>query len=189
MTTPAEVLIDQTVEFLKQVEGFEPVARTPKGIKGGKSTYGYGFEFKNDNKTRVTDGETITKEEAEPMLKYKVTELHNTFSERYENYRNLPLNVKSGVLSFGFNAGINVFEDPSNQTYLRPALNSGDPTKLKDAIGRFVYGPTPEQGAILKLRRMKERAIMDNEAYFDEFLYNPSDDGRNPRDASRTVGP
>ena len=39
--------------------------------------------------------------------------------------------VKAGVLSFGFNNGINVFEDKRNQQILRPALDSGDVERQK----------------------------------------------------------
>ena len=160
-TSNDDILINKTVDFLKINEGFEPVARPPKGIKGGKPTYGYGFEFKQDNQTRVENGETITEEEADQLLRYKVNELHQTFSNRYEQYRNLPASVKAGVLSFGFNAGMNVFEDKRNQQYLRPALNSGDVERLKRAMGLFVYGPDGKD-PILHLRRMRELQMMND---------------------------
>ena len=87
--------------------------------------------------------------------------MHQTFSDRYEEYRNLPASVKAGVLSFGFNAGINVFEDKRNQQFLRPALNSGDVERLKKAMGLFVYGPDGKD-PILHLRRMRELQMMND---------------------------
>ena len=187
-TSNDELLFNKTVEFLKANEGFEPVARPPVGIKGGKTTYGYGFEFKQDNQTRVTDGEIISEEEADQLLRYKVEELHNSFSDRYEQYRNLPASVKAGVLSFGFNAGINVFDDGRNQKFLRPALDSGDPERLKKAMGLFVYGP---QGSdpILKMRRLRELQMMNDPNFLGEDLYNPFNDGTTPTSASQAVGP
>ena len=81
-TSNDAILLEKTVNFLKENEGFEPVARPPVGIEGGKPTYGYGFEFKQDNETRVQEGETITEQEADELLRYKVNELHQTFSQR-----------------------------------------------------------------------------------------------------------
>ena len=160
-TSNDDILLDKTVNFLKTNEGFEPVARPPVGIEGGMPTYGYGFEYKQDNQTQVQDGETITVEEADELLRYKVSELHQTFSQRYENYRNLPASVKAGVLSFGFNNGINVFEDKRNQQILRPALDSGDTERLKKAMGLFVYGPNGKD-PILRMRRMRELNMMND---------------------------
>ena len=79
VTSEDDAVLNGVDEFLIEKESFKPEAYRVQLPNGNFSdwTYGYGFEFKGDEQTRVQEGDTITKEEARPLLRQKHREYTN----------------------------------------------------------------------------------------------------------------
>lgn len=106
--------------LIKKYEGFSQIAyRCPAGVW----TIGYGFTW-IDGK-RVKQGDTITKEKSEELLKEKI----DWYFSQILNLLKVDINEGQAValISFTFNVGINALK---NSTLLR-LLNEGKPIKAK----------------------------------------------------------
>ena len=70
VTSNEDALLNAADDFLMKHESFRDKAYQVKMQDGtlGNPTIGYGFEFYGDEQTRVKMGETMTKEEAKPLL-------------------------------------------------------------------------------------------------------------------------
>ena len=185
VTSEDDAVLNGVDEFLIEKESFKPEAYRVQLPNGNFSdwTYGYGFEFKGDEQTRVQEGDTITKEEARPLLRQKTQRIHEFF-KKYPAYEQMTPAQKVGVISFGFNNGINVFDDPDNPN-IRGALDSGNMDNIQYWMRQFMRDSSGQIVPGLVNRRNDEVRLMNDPTY----LTNPFDDGRNPSAESETTGP
>ena len=187
VTSNEDALLNAADNFLMKHESFRPKAYQIKMKDGtlGNPTIGYGFEFYGDEQTRVKMGETITKEEAKPLLRQKTTAIHN-FLKKYPTYNEMSDREKVGIISFAFNNGINVFDDPVNPN-IRAALDSGNMNDLQYWMRQFNKGENMQPMIGLMNRREAEIKFMNDPTK----LYNPFGEtvNVNPTSASETTGP
>ena len=78
-----DVMLDAVTKYIADKENF----RSKSYLVGGKGnpTIGYGFEY-YDKDTPVEMGQTMTKEQALPLLKQKVLTFHNRLQD-YDVYK------------------------------------------------------------------------------------------------------
>ena len=187
VTSNEDALLNAADNFLMEHESFRPKAYQIKMKDGtlGNPTIGYGFEFYGDEQTRVKMGETITKEEAKPLLRQKTTAIHN-FLKKYPTYNEMSDREKVGIISFAFNNGINVFDDPVNPN-IRAALDSGNMNDIQYWMRKFNKGENMQPMIGLMNRREAEIKFMNDPTK----LYNPFGEtvNVNPTSASETTGP
>jgi len=187
VTSNEDALLNAADNFLMEHESFRPKAYQIKMKDGtlGNPTIGYGFEFYGDEQTRVKMGETITKEEAKPLLRQKTTAIHN-FLKKYPTYNEMSDREKVGIISFAFNNGINVFDDPVNPN-IRAALDSGNMNDIQYWMRQFNKGENMQPMIGLMNRREAEIKFMNDPTK----LYNPFGEtvNVNPTSASETTGP
>jgi len=124
--------------LIKNFEGFEPKAY-PRP-EGGGYAYGYGFNFDASGKD-VSPQATITKQEADPLLKIKIDQ-HAANVRKDPGYQKLSPNAKAAVESFAFNAGPNFF-GASNFETLTQAIQSGNDQKVAEALQLYTNGGVP----------------------------------------------
>jgi len=187
VTSNEEALLNAADNFLMEHESFRNKAYQIKMKDGtlGNPTIGYGFEFYGDEQTRVQMGETITKEEAKPLLRQKTNAIHN-FLKKYPTYNEMEMREKVGIISFAFNNGINVFDDPVNPN-IRAALNSGNMNDIQYWMRQFNKGENMQPMLGLTNRREAEIKFMNDPTK----LYNPFGEtvNVNPTSSSETTGP
>ena len=187
VTSNEDALLNAADEFLMEHESFRDKAYQVKMKDGtlGNPTIGYGFEFYGDEQTRVKMGETITKEEAKPLLRQKTTAIHN-FLKKYPAYNEMEMREKVGIISFAFNNGINVFDDPVNPN-IRAALDSGNMNDIQYWMRKFNKGENMQPMLGLTNRREAEIKFMNDPTK----LYNPFGEtvNVNPTSSSETTGP
>ena len=187
VTSNEDALLNAADDFLMEHESFRPKAYQIKMKDGtlGNPTIGYGFEFYGDEQTRVKMGETITKEEAKPLLRQKTTAIHN-FLKKYPTYNEMSDREKVGIISFAFNNGVNVFDDPVNPN-IRAALDSGNMNDIQYWMRQFNKGENMQPMIGLMNRREAEIKFMNDPTK----LYNPFGEtvNVNPTSASETTAP
>ena len=187
VTSNEDALLNAADDFLIKHEKFRKNAYQIKNKDGslGQPTIGYGFEFYGDEQTRVKMGETITEEQAKPLLRQKTSMIHN-FLQKYPTYNEMSDRQKVGMISFAFNNGINVFDDPVNPN-IRAALDSGNMNDIQYWMRQFNKGENMQPMLGLMNRREAEIQFMNN----PEKLFNPFGEtvNVNPTSASETTAP
>ena len=140
MPNPLGILTNTTARdsLIKGFEGFRPTAY-PRP-EGGGYAYGYGFNFDASGRD-VTPQATITKQQADPLLKVKVDQ-HASQVRRDPGYQKLSPNAQAAVESFAFNAGPNFFGATNFQT-LTDAIKSGNDKKVAEALKLYTNGGVP----------------------------------------------
>ena len=187
VTSNEDALLNAADDFLIKHESFRDKAYQVKMKDGtlGNPTIGYGFEFYGDEQTRVQMGETMSKEEAKPLLRQKTTTIHN-FLKKYPTYNEMSDREKVGIISFAFNNGINVFDDPVNPN-IRAALDSGNMNDIQYWMRQFNKGENMQPMIGFMNRREAEIKFMNDPTK----LYNPFGEtvNVNPTSASETTAP
>tara|TARA_R100000734_G_C3283141_1_gene76350 strand:+ start:245 stop:826 length:582 start_codon:yes stop_codon:yes gene_type:complete len=187
VTSNEEALLNAADNFLMEHESFRDKAYQIKMKDGtlGNPTIGYGFEFYGDEQTRVQMGETMSKEEAKPLLRQKTNAIHN-FLKKYPTYNEMSDREKVGIISFAFNNGINVFDDPVNPN-IRAALDSGNMNDIQSWMRKFNKGENMQPMLGLTNRREAEIKFMNDPTK----LYNPFGEtvNVNPTSSSETTSP
>ncbi len=168
--------MDTTKDFISNLEGgFRPEPYRVKNDDGslGNWTIGHGFEYINGQP--VTPETRITESESLQILEDKITEIDSHFLENYPWYANATPNEKGAIVSFAFNTGTYVVDQPDNFR-LRKAIASGDPQKIVKAMGLYHNsGGKPNQG--LKNRRNIEgQLLLNNKANGFSYQQIPEDD-------------
>lgn len=140
MPNPLAILTNTTARdsLIKAFEGFEPKAY-PRP-EGGGYAYGYGFNFDAAGRD-VSPQATITKQQADPLLKVKVDQ-HASQVRKDPGYQKLSPNAQAAVESFAFNAGPNFFGN-SNFQSLTEAIRSGNDKKVAEALKLYTNGGVP----------------------------------------------
>mgnify|MGYP001278683431 CR=1 FL=1 len=128
---------------------------------------------------------TMTKEEAKPLLRQKTNAIHN-FLKKYPTYNEMSDREKVGIISFAFNNGVNVFDDPVNPN-IRAALDSGNMNDIQYWMRQFIKGESMKPELGLMNRREAEIKFMNDPTK----LYNPFGEtvNVNPTSASETTAP
>ena len=187
VTSNDEALLNAVDDFLMEHEKFRENAYQIEQKDGtlGNPTIGYGFEFYGDEQTRVQMGETMTKEEAKPLLRQKTQMIHN-FLKKYPTYNEMSMREQVGIISFAFNNGMNVFDDPVNPN-IRAALDSGNMQDIQYWMRQFIRGENMQVMPGLMNRREAEIQFMND----NQKLYNPFGEtiNVNPTSASETTAP
>ena len=124
--------------LIKAFEGFQD--RAYPRPEGGGYAYGYGFNHDASGKD-VTPQATITKQQADPLLKVKVDQ-HAAQVRKDPGYQKLSPNAQAAVESFAFNAGPNFFGAVNFQT-LTDAIKSGNDKKVAEALRLYTNGGMP----------------------------------------------
>ena len=152
-----DVMLDAVTKFIADKEKF----RSKSYLVGGKGnpTIGYGFEY-YDKDTPVEMGQTMTKEQAIPLLKEKVRTFHNRLQD-YDVYNTMTPTQKAGMISFMYNLGPNVIDAPENPN-LRKAVKSGDLTQIQKMMQKFTYRDGEFMPGLYD-RRKEEVNIMNDE--------------------------
>lgn len=140
MPNPLGILTNRTARdsIIKAFEGFEPKAY-PRP-EGGGYAYGYGFNYDASGRD-VTPQATITRQQADPLLKVKVDQ-HASKVRKDPGYQKLSPNAQAAVESFAFNAGPNFFGAVNFQT-LTDAIKSGNDKKVAEALKLYTNGGMP----------------------------------------------
>jgi len=140
MPNPLGILTNRTARdsLIKAFEGFEPKAY-PRP-EGGGYAYGYGFNYDASGRD-VTPQATITRQQADPLLKVKVDQ-HASKVRKDPGYQKLSPNAQAAVESFAFNAGPNFFGAVNFQT-LTDAIKSGNDKKVAEALKLYTNGGMP----------------------------------------------
>lgn len=156
-TSNDDAMLDAVTKFIADKEQF----RSKSYLVGGKGnpTIGYGFEY-YDKDTPVKMGETMTKEQAVPLLKEKVRTFHNRLQD-YEVYNTMTPTQKAGMVSFMYNLGPNVIDAPENPN-LRKAVKSKDITEIQKMMQKFNYRDGEFMPGLYD-RRKEEVNIMNDE--------------------------
>ena len=187
VTSNEDALLNAADDFLMEHERFRDKAYRVKMQDGtlGNPTIGYGFEFYGDEQTRVKMGETMSKEEAKPLLRQKTNAIHN-FLKKYPTYNEMSDREKIGIISFAFNNGANVFDDPVNPN-IRAALDSGNMDDIQYWMRQFIKGESMKPELGLMNRREAEIKFMNDPTK----LFNPFGEtvNVNPTSASETTAP
>jgi len=137
MPNPLGILTNRTARdsIIKAFEGFEP--RAYPRPEGGGYAYGYGFNYDASGRD-VTPQATITRQQADPLLKVKVDQ-HASQVRKDPGYQKLSPNAQAAVESFAFNAGPNFFGAVNFQT-LTDAIKSGNDKKVAEALRLYTNG-------------------------------------------------
>lgn len=140
MPNPLGILTNRTARdsIIKAFEGFEP--RAYPRPEGGGYAYGYGFNYDASGRD-VTPQATITRQQADPLLKVKVDQ-HASQVRKDPGYQKLSPNAQAAVESFAFNAGPNFFGAVNFQT-LTDAIKSGNDKKVAEALRLYTNGGMP----------------------------------------------
>lgn len=143
----------RALQFIKDHEGLRLKAYKDTG---GVLTIGYGHT--SDEKLKVTKGLTITKAQAEELLKHDVTEAEDVV-DKYAVQAVLNGNQYGAVVSFIFNVGGVNFKNST----LCKKLNKNDYAGVSKEFDKWVYdkeaSPDPLPGLVR--RRAEEKALFN----------------------------
>lgn len=119
------------LQLIKDFEGFRAKAyRDPVNIW----TIGYGFTYYKDG-TKVKQGDTITKEEAEELLYYMVEKNYGTYVDKYVTSKINPLQ-RDALVSFAYNCGN---ANLKSSTLLKKVnANPSDPS-IRNEFSKWCY--------------------------------------------------
>ena len=178
-TTPTATYSDETIErysgeagalteaaedrFLKTTKaylgslegGFHAKPYRVKNDDGsyGNLTIGHGFEY-IDGKP-ITADMTITEEESNRILENYINQIDSYFNEKYPAYGNLPVNAQGALVSFAYNNGMYVVDQPKNKI-LRKAMLEGNMDKIANAMSLYTKGSNGKFSKGLDNRRKDE---------------------------------
>ena len=147
--------MNKTNEYIGDLEGgFRAKPYRVKNNDGsfGNLTIGHGFEY-IDGKP-ITEDMTLTEEESNQILNKKIVEL-DSFFMKYPAYENATPNQKGAIVSFAYNLGQNVVDDPDNRI-LRKAMKSGDMNQIAKAMILYNKGSNGKRNEGLVNRRNDE---------------------------------
>ena len=204
MDVTEDEFFNQVDNFIINEEKFEPKAYRVKipnkdgTFSEGEPTVGFGFEFYGDEKTRVQDGDTMTIEEARPLLRQKTKMIHSEWSKRYEGYNNLTKEQQAGLISWAFNNGVNALEELNEQgtgyenKMMRAAVVNGDMDEIRRVLPMFRLGRRADgtYGVLNGLIKRRARELQLMNSTFPR-VYNPFPEGsgKTPTNSSETTGP
>lgn len=138
---------DNAIDFIKKQEGLVLHAYKDPGSKDGLPiTIGYGSTMYKDG-SKIKLGDTITKEEAEDLLRWEVGD--KTSVLRGMNLK-LNQNQFDAVTSLVYNIGIGNFN--SSTLLKRIRYNPNDPD-IRNQFGRWIYNDGKILDTLVKRRK------------------------------------
>lgn len=113
-------MTDEGLRLLKEMEGFRAEAYR---CAGGVWTVGYGNTRYEDG-SAVKEGDTVTKDEAEGLLRYSVLEFENAIKIAFKDNKTvLPPVCISALTLLAYNIGITAFFKSTLYKVLRKDVN------------------------------------------------------------------
>jgi GH24 family phage-related lysozyme (muramidase) len=107
---PKPEATDYIVDYMKEKEGFRPVAEPDKDAKGNPVVVGYGTtHVYPDTKKPIKVGEKITPEKAEQLIKSSIEKDITPAMEKIPNWDEMDAGKQAALLSFGYNVGHNFY--------------------------------------------------------------------------------
>jgi GH24 family phage-related lysozyme (muramidase) len=109
---PKPEATEYIVDYMKQKEGFRPVAEPDKDAKGKPKpvVVGYGTtHVYPDTKKPIKTGEKITPEKAEELIKTSIEKDITPKMEKIPGWDDMTAGQQAALLSFGYNVGHNFY--------------------------------------------------------------------------------
>lgn len=140
-------------QIIKEFEGLYLKAYPDPLTKADPWTIGYGAT-KYANGRPVKEGDVITREQAEDLLKLEIEFIAKQLSQSVPHWREMTDEQKSAIVSFAFNLGTKFYGSAGFETITR-ALKAREWDKVPDAL--LLYrNPGTNVEAGLKRRRIAE---------------------------------
>jgi GH24 family phage-related lysozyme (muramidase) len=115
---------DYIVDYMKQKEGFRPVAEPDKDAKGNPPVVGYGTtHVYPDTKKPIKVGEKITPEKAEELMRVSIEKDITPKMEKIPNWDDMDPGKQAALLSFGYNFGPNFYGAKGFETITKNLKN------------------------------------------------------------------
>ena len=112
------------VDYMKQKEGFRPVAVPDKDARGNPVVVGYGTtHVYPDTKKPIKVGEKITPEKAEDLIKASIEKDITPTMEKIPNWDQMDAGKQAALLSFGYNVGHNFYGAKGYETITQNLKN------------------------------------------------------------------
>lgn len=121
---PKPEATDYIVDYMKQKEGFRPVAEPDKDAKGNPPVVGYGTtHVYPDTKKPIKVGEKITPEKAEELMRVSIEKDITPKMEKIPNWDEMDPGKQAALLSFGYNFGPNFYGAKGFETITKNLKN------------------------------------------------------------------
>jgi GH24 family phage-related lysozyme (muramidase) len=121
---PKPEATEYIVDYMKQKEGFRPVAEPDKDAKGNPVVVGYGTtHVYPDTKKPIKVGEKITPEKGEELIKASIEKDITPKMEKIPNWDEMDPGKQAALLSFGYNVGHNFYGAKGYETITQNLKN------------------------------------------------------------------
>lgn len=151
----SDLLIIKAANFIKELEGFKPIAYQDTG---GKWSYGIGFT-RTPNGTRVKEGDYINEANALVFLRKIIT----SDLQKIKQLIKVPLGSYQwqALLSFVYNIGVTRF---TTSTILKKINNSSGKEEISKEFKKWIY----DNGQVVK--GLQDRRNKEINLYFTEDI-------------------
>ena len=121
---PKPEATEYIVDYMKEKEGFRPVAEPDKDAKGNPVVVGYGTtHVYPDTKKPIKVGEKITPEKGEELIKTSIEKDITPKMEKIPDWDKMDPGKQAALLSFGYNVGHNFYGAKGYETITQNLKN------------------------------------------------------------------
>ena len=152
---PKPEATDYIVDYMKEKEGFRPVAEPDKDAKGNPVVVGYGTtHVYPDTKKPIKVGEKITPKKAEELIKSSIEKDVTPAMEKIPNWDQLDAGKQAALLSFGYNVGHNFYGAKGFETITKNLKNK-EWDKVPETLKMYNKGGGKVLGGLVKRREQE----------------------------------
>ena len=152
---PKPEATDYIVDYMKQKEGFRPVAEPDKDAKGNPVVVGYGTtHVYPDTRKPIKVGEKITPEKAEQLIKSSIEKDVTPAMEKIPNWDEMDAGKQAALLSFGYNVGHNFYGRKGFET-ITQNLKNKEWDKIPETLKMYNKGGGKVLGGLVKRREQE----------------------------------
>jgi GH24 family phage-related lysozyme (muramidase) len=149
---PKPEATEYIVDYMKQKEGFRPVAEPDKDAKGNPVVVGYGTtHVYPDTKKSIKVGEKVTPEKAEELIKTSIDKDVTPKMEKIPSWDEMDAGKQAALLSFGYNVGHNFYGAKGFETITKNLKNK-EWDKIPETLKMYNKGGGKVLGGLVKRR-------------------------------------
>ena len=152
---PKPEATDYIVDYMKEKEGFRPVAEPDKDAKGNPVVVGYGTtHVYPDTKKPIKVGEKITPKKAEELIKSSIEKDVTPAMEKIPNWDEMDAGKQAALLSFGYNVGHNFYGRKGFES-ITQNLKNKEWDKVPETLKMYNKGGGKVLGGLVKRREQE----------------------------------
>ena len=152
---PKPEATDYIVDYMKQKEGFRPVAEPDKDAKGNPVVVGYGTtHVYPDTKKPIKVGEKISPEKGEELIKASIEKDVTPAMEKIPNWDEMDAGKQAALLSFGYNVGHNFYGRKGFES-ITQNLKNKEWDKVPETLKMYNKGGGKVLGGLVKRREQE----------------------------------